>query len=137
MPYILELFPDKLAICRSDQNAALPDIGQISGYYALIQTPNETTLICPEKSAPEFLLKDSGWRALEVQGPLEFNMIGVLSELAGCLARASVSIFVISTYDTDTILVKDQMLANAVQALISDGHQVVERSSDLLGTKNS
>ena len=67
---------------------------------------------------------ERGWRAICVAGPLDFALVGVLASLSGTLASAGVSIFAISTFDTDYILVKEDMLGAAREALAAAGHQV-------------
>jgi hypothetical protein len=67
-----------------------------------------------------------GWRALAVVGPIEFNAVGILASLAAPLATAGVSIFALSTYDTDTILVRDSALPATFAALRAAGHVVHE-----------
>ena len=67
---------------------------------------------------------EHGWRALEVAGPLDFSMIGVLASLTARLAQAQVSVFVISTYDTDYVLVRAAQLDPAIDALRGDAHNV-------------
>ena len=81
-------------------------------------------MVCEEASVPENIPAERGWRALKVQGPLAFSMVGVLAELSSLLAGAGVSIFVLSTFDTDYLLVKEEKLEAAVRALIEAGHQV-------------
>jgi uncharacterized protein len=133
MGYSLELLTDLLTICRLTPNTPVPDLKAIKGYYALVQTSDETTLICPQHYAPRGVPAEIGWRALEVRGPLEFDMIGVLSDLAGCLAEAKISIYVLSTYDTDIIFVKDRMLKIAITALQKAGHVIIEPPNYQLG----
>lgn len=75
---------------------------------------------------PAGVTAEQGWRALAVRGPLDFGLIGVLASLAAPLADARVPVFVISTYDTDYVLVPVAQLDAAVEALRAAGHQVVE-----------
>jgi hypothetical protein len=71
---------------------------------------------------PEGSRAETGWRCLKVQGPLDFNLTGILSSIAAPLAEVEVSIFAISTYNTDYILVKENDLEKAKQALRASGH---------------
>lgn len=73
---------------------------------------------------PEGLPKEGGWRALKLEGPFEFSTVGVLISVAQPLAEAGVSIFAVSTYDTDYVLVKGEQLDSAVDALRERGHEV-------------
>lgn len=83
----------------------------------MTRTQDELSVVCEEETVPPQLEADRGWRLLGVQGPLEFSMVGVLAGLATTLANANISIFAISTYDTDYLLVRDQDLHRAVDAL--------------------
>jgi hypothetical protein len=67
---------------------------------------------------------EKGWRILKVRGPLEFSQIGVLAAIVMPLAQTGVSIFVLSTFDTDYILVKEQTLLLAIAALQNAGHTI-------------
>jgi hypothetical protein len=91
-----------------------------------MRTKDELTVVCEEIRVPTGFLVEKGWRALKVQGPLEFSMIGVLATLAVTMAASDVSIFVLSSYDTDYILVKENDLDRAKQALVESGHLVNE-----------
>lgn len=79
--------------------------------------------MCSEESAPETGRLETGWRALKVEGPLDFNLTGILAGIANPLARAGISIFAISTFDTDYVLVREVQLDNALAALRSAGHE--------------
>ena len=120
----LVILADRLSVCRL--SAPPPDpIQRMSGdFLAVIRTPDELTLVCAEEFAPDQAKIEGGWRAFKVEGLLEFSMTGVLASLAQPLAQAGVSIFAISTFDTDYILVKDANLDAAVAALELAGHRV-------------
>ena len=73
--------------------------------------------MCLRENAPRGARVEDGWRALKLEGPIPFEEIGVLSALAGSLAGAGLSVFALSTFDTDYILVKETSLAAALEAL--------------------
>ncbi len=92
------------------------------GFISLTKTRDELSLVCESSKTPtDALVCEPGWRALKVEGPLDFSLVGILSRIAGALAKAGISIFVISTYDTDYILVKADRLDAAVGALRKSG----------------
>ncbi|GAB4577559.1 MAG: ACT domain-containing protein [Anaerolineales bacterium] len=122
--FILSILPDVLAICRLKPNDAFPTWGAAGSLLSVTRTADELSVICSETIVPDGILADKGWRALKVQGPLDFALVGVLAELAGLLASAKVSIFAVSTFDTDYILVKQTHLRGALEALRRGGHQV-------------
>ena len=89
------------------------------------RTDAETSVVCLSAHAPvHCLAREDGWRAFRVAGQMDFGLTGVLASLATVLAQASVSIFALSTFDTDYILVKKENLSKALEALASAGHEV-------------
>jgi hypothetical protein len=91
---------------------------------SVISASDGLTVVCPTRSAPPADTREDGWRVLSVQGPLDFALTGIMAALAGELAAAGVSLFAVSTYDTDHVLVKAVDLDRAVQALREAGHEV-------------
>ena len=92
-------------------------------------TDGEISLVCESESVPDFVTaREDGWRGFRVVGPLDFALIGVLSELSAVLAEEKIGIFVISTYDTDYIFVKKENFARACDALTRAGHIFTEES---------
>ena len=90
-----------------------------------MNTAADTSIVCASARVPDGVRAERGWRALTVEGPLDFALTGVLAALAVPLADAGVSIFAVSTYDTDHVLVRSDRLADAVEALRAAGHSVV------------
>ena len=81
-------------------------------------------MVCAERDVPVAVQAERGWSLLQVRGPLDFSLVGVLASLALPLAQAGVSIFSISTYDTDYLLVRQADLERAAQALTRAGHRL-------------
>jgi hypothetical protein len=127
----LVVLPEKLAVCRLPAEAAVPDWADPALLYpgsdllSVVRTRDELSLVCSERFVPPEVKAERGWRALQVQGSLDFSMVGVLASIALPLARAGVSIFVISTFETDYVLVKESALERAVQALGQAGFLVL------------
>lgn len=111
-------------ICRLNSDAPIPDWLNGEGLAAITRTDEELSLVCPAERIPGSILSEKGWRALKVAGPLDFAMVGVLADISSVLAQAGISIFVISTYDTDYIFVKEPELRPAVAALTRAGHRI-------------
>ena len=89
------------------------------------RTDAETSVVCLSAHAPvHCLAREDGWRAFRVAGQMDFGLTGVLAGLATVLAQSSVSIFALSTFDTDYILVKKENLSKALEALVLAGHEV-------------
>lgn len=97
---------------------------QTQGLRAVTVTPAEISIVCPEEHTPEGARREDGWRALEVAGPLDFALTGILAALTVPLAEAAVSVFAVSTYDTDYLLVRAGELVEAVRVLEAAGHRV-------------
>jgi hypothetical protein len=98
-----------------------------AGLVSVTRTADELSVVCPADLAVPADQVESGWRLLTVRGPFEFTLTGIMSALASALAAAGVSLFALSTYDTDHLLVKDDDLARAVTALREAGHDVVDQ----------
>jgi hypothetical protein len=124
MPLTLQVQPETLAVCRLDAHAALPDWATGGSFFALTRTADELSVICAQVSVPQGITCEPDWRALKVEGQLDFAMVGVLAGISGALANARISLFAISTFDTDYILVKEADLPGAVSALRSAGYGV-------------
>jgi hypothetical protein len=115
----------RLAVCRLAPDGEPPAWASSGeGFRSLTRTSDELSLVCAEDAVPPGTQCEPGWRILKVAGPLDFGLTGILLSLARPLAEAGVSIFAISTYDTDYVMVKEQNLAKAVLALRSAGHGV-------------
>jgi hypothetical protein len=102
---------------------AAPGDGEL---HAVVRTAAELTVVCAAARVPGDVRAERGWHALAVEGPLDLALTGVLASLLVPLARAGVSIFAVSTYDTDHVLVRSERLAEAVEALREAGHRVDE-----------
>lgn len=123
---ILRILPNRLAVCRLDADAPHPGWIDQSGFYAITRTPEELTIICDEKLVVQALTRENGWRCFKVEGPFDFSEIGVIFSLTRPLAEDGVSVFVISTFDTDYLMVKERNLTKAIDALTAAGHQVAK-----------
>jgi hypothetical protein len=91
---------------------------------SITRTPTELSIICPAGLAPEGAETEAGWRLLTVRGPLAFTLTGIIAALSSELAAAGVALFSLSTFDTDHILVRQDELQRAVEALRASGHEV-------------
>lgn len=120
----LQLLPQQFAVC---QLTTLTQVDWQAPYCFLAKTETELSLVCPENNLPEQTLKcERGWRALKISGTLDFGLVGILAEIAGLLAEQQISIFAVSTYDTDYILLKAAALSNALSALRTHGYNITE-----------
>ncbi len=120
----LDLLRGAYAIARLDATEPVPDWAASAGLLSVTRTPDELSIVCEAARVPAAVRCRRGWRCFKVEGPLDFSMVGVLAALAGPLARAGVPIFVISTFDTDYLLVDEANLDRAVVELESAGHRI-------------
>lgn len=93
-------------------------------FSCLARTGAEVSLVVPREHLPSDLAAEGPWQALEVQGPLDFSLVGILAALTGTLAQAGISVFAFSTYDTDFLLVKQEAMPAACRALRAAGHSL-------------
>jgi hypothetical protein len=120
----LSILPDRFGICyvsRDEPIAALPK--QIR-FWSITCTEDGFSVILPEKDIPAHWKAEKGWRCLKIIGSFDFTATGVLASLAVPLAAAGISIFALSVYETDYIMIKENDLERAKQALEADGHSV-------------
>lgn len=124
-PLALRVFPEAFAVVRLDTDAALPGWATDGKWWSVTRTAEELSIVCAASALPDGPDRvEGGWRLLGVEGVLDFSLIGILAELAGVLAEAEVSVFVVSTFDTDYLLVPGERLDHAVAALRAAGHRV-------------
>ena len=120
----LKIIDTNFSICQ------ITDISQVKiddEFFFLAKTNDEISLVCPTKSIPKDTNnQDDGWRAIRVEGKLEFSLIGILSKVSTVLAKNKISIFAISTYDTDYILVKNQDMKKAQLVLVEAGYRFIK-----------
>jgi len=121
----LILLEGKYAICRLDPDSELPDWAAAGEFQAITRTPDELSVICLQKQVPRGINCQAGWKLLKIEGPFNFDEIGVLASLTAPLADAQISLLTISTYDTDYLLIQQENFSRASQILEAAGHQVV------------
>jgi hypothetical protein len=121
----LELLADTLAICRLDAGAPLPRWADgPSAFLTVSRTAEELSITAVQRMVPADARCERDYRAFRVRGPLPLDLIGILAAIADPLAEAGLSIFAISTYDTDYVLVKSRDLPTALEALERAGHRI-------------
>lgn len=113
----MKLLKEKFGVCKLDKDELIPEWIQNSKFYSVTKTADELSIVCSQDSIHGEIKCEKDWRILKVEGPLDFSLIGILSSITTILAKKKISIFAISTYDTDYILVKNKDIDNAVNAL--------------------
>ena len=118
----LEVLPMPMTVCKV---ASPADLDRNVPFTFAARTDGELSLVCPTASAPaNTVAREDGWRVFRVAGSMAFSMVGVLARLTGRLAAAKVSVFAVSTFDTDYLLVKADRLDAALAALKTDGYEI-------------
>jgi hypothetical protein len=115
----------RYAIAKFPCDAAIPAWATVSEFFSVTRTLEELSVVTGEASVPTELKASRGWRMLKVHGPFKFDETGVVSALANPLARVGVGIFVISTFDTDYLLVQHEEIPVAVETLEHAGHRIL------------
>jgi uncharacterized protein len=118
----LRTLPDSYAVVRLQPGAELPDWVDKGPCRSVTRTDHEVSVVCRDHDVPEGESVDRGWTVLEVMGPLDFTLTGVISSLVGPLAEVEIPIFLISTFESDYVLVRSSDLARAADALEDAGH---------------
>ena len=111
------------AVARLDPDASIPEWA--ANFFAITRTPYELSIVCPDSAVPAHVMAQRGFRMLMVEGPLDFSLTGVMASIATPLALARVSLFAVSTYDTDYILIREEQLSVAANALIQAGWELL------------
>jgi hypothetical protein len=125
---ILREVPGHLAVLRLPPGSPLPEWATQGGFWCVVSTPEELSLICDPRAVPALLpdLQMEGpWRALRVEGTLDFALTGIVFALSAPLAKAGIPIFAVSTFNTDYLLVKASDWDRAKAVLLKAGHRIV------------
>lgn len=120
----LTLLDPVFSVCRLAANERLPKWARGGSFSSVTRTPQELSVVCEQASVPTGVEAESGWRCLMVQGPLEFGEVGILASLTAPLAASQVSVFAISSYDTDFLLIKEASLETAISSLREQGFRI-------------
>jgi hypothetical protein len=115
----------RYAIAKFPGDAAIPAWATGAAFFSVTRTLDELSIVTGEARVPTELKASRGWRMLKVHGPFSFDETGVVSALANPLARVGVGIFVISTFDTDYLLVQHEEIPVAVETLEHAGHRIL------------
>ena len=112
------------AVVRLEPDADIPDWLRGGHFWSVTRSESELSIVCREEDVPADASAERGWCALELAGPLDFSLTGVVAALVTPLAEAEVPIFVLSTFETDYLLVREPDLQRSVEALTKAGHSV-------------
>ena len=118
--------PGRLAIARLHPRAAVPEWARHAApLVSVARTEDELSIVCPEEWVPRCVQRSAGWLCLKVIGPLDLAAVGILAALVDPLRDEGISVFALSTFDTDYVLVPEVQRDHAIRALEVAGHRVV------------
>ena len=126
----LVVMSETLAVCRLDEDDPIPDWVSRGGFFSITRTREELSAVCPQNQVPAGIKREEGWKGIKVKGPLDFSLTGILASLTTPLAKAGISVFAISTYDTDYLLVKEENLERAIEILVKTGNRIQRSRSE-------
>lgn len=125
---ILSILKGRFGILRLEKGSEIPVWIYDSNFFSITRTPEELSFVCQESvipvNVPADIKAERGWNCLKIEGPLDFGLTGILAGISRTLAEHGISIFAISTYDTDYVLVKKTDMEQAVKALAEEGYEI-------------
>ncbi len=120
----LTLLPERFAISRLPADSSIPAWAAQGPFFSVTRTGDELSVVCEISRVPTGVQSQCGWRVFKVHGPFVLSEIGVLAALTGPLAEAKISLFAVSTFETDYLLVASATLSTAMAALERAGHAI-------------
>ena len=120
---VLSILEETYIIHKLDQSTNLPEGLIECEFYSLSNSQEELSLVCPEQILIQSENSSPNWKCMKVAGPLDLKLTGILAGLSDTLSRAKISIFAISTFETDYVLIQKQVLETAKSALKSAGYK--------------
>ncbi|MDF9827963.1 hypothetical protein M2447_002068 [Ereboglobus sp. PH5-10] len=135
MQFRFQLLPGAYVVAKLTGSVpAFPMEVKPSALFSLTLTDDEISLVCEESEVPASAVCASiqrDWRVLKIEGILDFSLVGILARITGVLSSKGISIFALSTHNTDYILVQSKSLPAAMSALKADGHAIFGQNSDM------
>jgi hypothetical protein len=122
----LKVLKENFAVCRLENTENIPEWAIKSNWYSISKTEDELSIVCNENDVPNGVKVEKNWRSFKVEGVLDFGLVGILASLSSLMAKNSISIFAISTYDTDYILMKNDKVSKAIEIFKENGYKVIE-----------
>lgn len=112
--------PGRYGIYQYAADAVAPVV--LNGFFSITRADNELSVVCLEGGCNDAIKAELGWVLMKLHGPFEFTAVGIIAEVSKVLARAKIPLFVLSTFDTDYILLKAAQQEEAIAALVAAGH---------------
>ena len=121
----LKLLKDKYSVLRLNKNDEIPKWIFNEEFFSITRTEDELSIVCLQDKVKEYIKCERNWRILKIEGPLDFSLLGILSKISTLMANNNISIFAISTYDTDYILIKEETINRAIEVLENSNYNII------------
>lgn len=121
----LKLLKGKYSVCRLDKNNEIPKWIFKEEFFSITKTEDELSIVCLQDNIKENIRCEKDWKILKIEGPLDFSLIGILSGISTLMANNDISIFAISTYDTDYVLIKEESINRAIKVLKNNNYNII------------
>jgi len=125
-PLSIIVLAGKLSIQKYSHTDDIPSSAYKSEFYSITKTIDEISIVTEQTNTDSESASSSiGWRILKIAGQLDFSLVGIIAAITDILSNAEIPVFVISTFNTDYILIKEENLANAIGVLNADGYSIL------------
>ena len=120
----IRLLQGTYAVCQIKDTENILNCFDEKDFFSITKTEDEISVVMLQDKIASDVKVEKDWRILKVEGTLDFSLIGILAKISGILAKNSISIFVISTFNTDYILVKEEKVEKAILVLSKEGYEI-------------
>lgn len=120
----LTLLPERLGVFRFDPSSPVPDLAGSTQLWSITRTRRELSVVAEEGSCSWADAEDPGWRCLYGAGPIPFDLPGIVAGISTTIAAQGLPVFVLSTFDSDLILLRSESLDQSLQALRHSGYAI-------------
>ena len=121
----MQLLEGGYKICRFSAESTIPSTALAADWFSITRTDDELSIVCADTVEFECDIAEDGWSMFKLIGPFAFDLTGIVAGISRVIAHANIGIFVISTYDTDYVLIKENNLVPAMKALRGSGYRVL------------
>ncbi len=123
--FVVRVLPGEYAICRLAPESSIPDSPEDAKFCSVTVTEAEISVVCESSHVPAGCqTTDADWGIVYIDAQMDLDIVGVLAKLLAPLRKAGISIFAISTFDTDYVLIRKSKLPVALNVLRSVGYDV-------------
>lgn len=114
------------AVAQLEKGSSFPDWAISSELWSITATQDEISIVCRQDIVPTQVKSERDWRCLKVDAVLDFSLVGILASLTLPLAQEGISIFALSTFNTDYLLIKDKDIEKAIMVLMKQGFEILK-----------